>query len=223
MSNEWLSSGIMLRFAMTNFSIKEYDEVFKAVKLYFLVNAPAKIIRDNKEMGFKLVDEQKVISYYNKYNAYIDKGKKDNPNGIPANNLIYDYITVAKSDKVEVNIAFSYTNIFITVASNSKSDKLYNMQTYLENEFVYYFREHMLNSIRKQANRLDIDMDTFGKMMTTFKAYSIPVEEYELGLKPAITNSFNTRNKTDIIRLLAMRKYTTKLFATTGQNIILLD
>ncbi len=213
------SSGILFRFVIGEFDVDRYDNIFKALKLYALNVIPDKISKEVSDINLTITDYSELSNYYNEYMKYTLKGIATNPNIVPNNNLIYDFVTIIKTENAEVNLCFSYTNIFITVVAPKKCVELDVLTRFLHNEFVEVFRKAIVAEVQRNGDHFDLDRDIFEEMVKNVYVYKLPTDTYPVNFSTMQTKTFDKNSKSQVAKLFDNREKVTRIFATYGSLV----
>ncbi len=213
------SSGILFRFVIGDFDIDKYDNIFKALKLYALNVIPEKIKKEVKDIHITATDTNTLAEYYNNYMKYTLNGIANNPNIVPNNNLIYDFVTILKADNTQVNLCFSYTNIFITVVSTKKCVEHDVLTRYLHSDFKNTFKKYIVTEVERNAEHFEINQESFEETSGHVYIYKLPTDTYPVNFRPIINKSFDKSSKSQMSKLFDNREKVTRIFATYGSLI----
>ncbi len=213
------SSGILFRFVIGEFDVDRYDNIFKALKLYALNVIPDKISREVNDINLTITDYSELSNYYNEYMKYTLKGIATNSSIVPNNNLIYDFVTIIKTENAEVNLCFSYTNIFITVVAEKKCVELDVLTRFLHNEFVEVFRRAIVAEVQRNGDHFELDRDIFEEMVKNVYVYKLPTDTYPVNFSTMQTKTFDKNSKSQVAKLFDNREKVTRIFATYGSLV----
>ncbi len=213
------SSGVLFRFVIGDFDVDKYDNIFKALKLYAINMLQQKIKREVADIHLETTDVQTLANYFNEYTKYTLKGIALNPNIVPNNNLIYDFVTILKADNTEVNLCFSYTNIFITVVSTKKCVEHDVLTRYLHGDFIQEFKHYMVSEVQRNSQHGNIDQETYDELVQRVYMYKLPTDTYPVNFRTIINKSFDKNSKNQMSKLFDNREKVTRIFATYGSLV----
>ncbi|MFV0441132.1 MAG: hypothetical protein ACK5LV_07550 [Lachnospirales bacterium] len=213
---ECYSSGVLFRFVIGDFDIDKHNNIFRALKLYALNVIPEKFIRENKEVYMEGVEALNLIDYYNEFMKFTLKGIAINPEIVPNSNLVYDFVTILKADSTEINICFSYTNIFIVINSSKKCLAHDVLTNYLHTKFQSSFKKGILEEVNRNAEHFEFDYDLFEPVARNLLVYNLPSDQYPVNFRPVLTEDFDANSKSNMARLFDNREKITRVFATYG-------
>ncbi|MFV0519427.1 MAG: hypothetical protein ACK5LY_04030 [Lachnospirales bacterium] len=217
--DEFYTSGLLFRFVISDFDIDKYDGIFRALKLYALSVIPDKIKKENTDIYIESVDFSHLANYYDQYMKYTLKGIATNPDIVPNNNLIYDFVTILRAENTEVNLCFSYTNIFITVVSTKKCIEHDVLTKYLHTDFHRMFKKSIIAEVNRNAGHFGFDYDVFEPIASNMYIYKLPTDIYPVNFRTIITKSFDKNSKNSMAKLFDNREKVTRIFATYGELV----
>ncbi len=217
--DEFYTSGLLFRFVLGDFDIDKYDGIFRALKLYALSVIPEKIKRENTDIFIESVDFNHLTNYFNQNMKYTLKGIATNPDIVPNNNLIYDFVTILRAENTEVNLCFSYTNIFITVVSTKKCIEHDVLTKYLHTDFHRNFRKNIIADVNRNAEHFNFDYELFEPISHNMYVYKLPTDIYPVNFRTIMTKNFDKNSKSSMTKLCDHREQVTRIFATYGELV----
>ncbi len=165
------------------------------------------------------VDFNHLTNYFNQYMKYTLKGIATNPDIVPNNNLIYDFVTILRADNTEVNLCFSYTNIFLTVVSTKKCIEHDVLTKYLHTDFHRNFRKAIIAEINRNAEHFGFDYELFEPIAHNMYVYKLPTDIYPVNFRTIMTKNFDKNSKSSMTKLFDNREKVTRIFATYGELV----
>lgn len=220
--NSLFSSGILIRFVLGEYSYENherYNDVMDAIRLYFIVNIPKKIIRENPDIALVETNEEGVVDYYNNFINYNEKSIKVDKDQVPNNNVIYDFVTFLKYESMEINFAFSYNNIFISIVSPYRSPEQTKLMEYFNTTFSKNFSELVRATFYRHFVKMDVEFEKVEYLTKRMVYYTLPVDQYKTKLRQVFTRTFDYNDPEEVKKAIMNRVDVTKLFALQGEKI----
>lgn len=130
---------------------------------------------------------QNETAYHNEFFNKMLDFIEQNSSSVEKQNLIYDFITVAKTDVTEINLGFSFSGFYISVVSAKQCTDQQLVSNYIQGQFFENFLKTTLEDVTRYDAILNLQKEKVIAFFKTATLTTVPNDVYPIPFRPLVT------------------------------------